>query len=279
MAIVEMKSMLEKARKEKYAVGAFNCFNIEMVQGIIAAAEEKKYPLILPLAESHIKFSDWELISYIMKNQAAKASVPIALQLDHAKKTETIEKAIEAGFSTVMFDGYELPFEEKIHQTKEIVEMAHRHSVLVEAPLGKIGTVGKESEAKYDHDAVTDPELVEEFTTKTGVDILAVSVGTTHGRAAGESHLDYERLQKICDNTDVFISLHGGSGVADDSYRRAISIGVEKISIFTRVSTAAVDEVAHVLENGRMRFPELLVQAKKGVTGEVGHLIDIFSNR
>ncbi len=274
-----MRNMLEKARKEKYAVGAFNCFNIEMVQGIIAAAEEKKYPLILPLAESHIKFSDWELISYIMKNQAAKASVPIALQLDHAKKTETIEKAIEAGFSTVMFDGYELPFEEKIHQTKEIVEMAHRHGVLVEAPLGKIGTVGKESEAKYDHDAVTDPELVEEFTTKTGVDILAVSVGTTHGRAAGESHLDYERLQKICNNTDVFISLHGGSGVADDSYRRAISIGVEKISIFTRVSTAAVDEIARVLENGRMRFPELLVQAKKGVTGEVGHLIDIFSNR
>ncbi len=279
MAIIEMRNMLEKARKEKYAVGAFNCFNIEMVQGIIAAAEEKKYPLILPLAESHIKFSDWELISYIMKNQAAKASVPIALQLDHAKKTETIEKAIEAGFSTVMFDGYELPFEEKIHQTKEIVEMAHRHGVLVEAPLGKIGTVGKESEAKYDHDAVTDPELVEEFTTKTGVDILAVSVGTTHGRAAGESHLDYERLQKICNNTDVFISLHGGSGVADDSYRRAISIGVEKISIFTRVSTAAVDEIARVLENGRMRFPELLVQAKKGVTGEVGHLIDIFSNR
>lgn len=279
MAIVEMRNMLEKARKEKYAVGAFNCFNIEMVQGIIAAAEEKKYPLILPLAESHIKFSDWELISYIMKNQAAKASVPIALQLDHAKKTETIEKAIEAGFSTVMFDGYELPFEEKIHQTKDIVEMAHRHGVLVEAPLGKIGTVGKESEAKYDHDAVTDPGLVEEFTTKTGVDILAVSVGTTHGRAAGESHLDYERLQKICDNTDVFISLHGGSGVADDSYRRAISIGVEKISIFTRVSTAAVDEIAHVLENGRMRFPELLVQAKRGVTGEVGHLIDIFSNR
>lgn len=279
MAIIEMRNMLEKARKEKYAVGAFNCFNIEMVQGIIAAAEEKKYPLILPLAESHIKFSDWELISYIMKNQAAKASVPIALQLDHAKKTETIEKAIEAGFSTVMFDGYELPFEEKIHQTKEIVEMAHRHGVLVEAPLGKIGTVGKESEAKYDHDAVTDPELVEEFTTKTGVDILAVSVGTTHGRAAGESHLDYERLQKICNNTDVFISLHGGSGVADDSYRRAISIGVEKISIFTRVSTAAVDEIARVLENGRMRFPELLVQAKKGVTGEVGHMIDIFSNR
>ncbi len=279
MAIIEMRNMLEKARKEKYAVGAFNCFNIEMVQGIIAAAEEKKYPLILPLAESHIKFSDWELISYIMKNQAAKASVPIALQLDHAKKTETIEKAIEAGFSTVMFDGYELPFEEKIHQTKEIVEMAHRHGVLVEAPLGKIGTVGKESEAKYDHDAVTDPELVEEFTTKTCVDILAVSVGTTHGRAAGESHLDYERLQKICNNTDVFISLHGGSGVADDSYRRAISIGVEKISIFTRVSTAAVDEIARVLENGRMRFPELLVQAKKGVTGEVGHLIDIFSNR
>lgn len=278
MAIVEMRGMLEEARAGKYAVGAFNCFNVEMVQGIIAAAEGKNYPLILPLAESHIKFSDWELISYIMKNQAAKASVPVALQLDHAKKTETIEKAIKAGFSTVMFDGYELPFEEKIHQTRDIVEMAHRHGVLVEAPLGKIGTVGKESETKYDHDAVTDPELVEEFTTKTGVDILAVSVGTTHGKAAGESHLDYERLQKICDNTDVFISLHGGSGVADDSYRRAISIGVEKISIFTRVSTAAVNEIARVLENGRMRFPELLVEAKKGVTGEVGHLIDIFSN-
>jgi fructose-bisphosphate aldolase class II len=279
MAIVEMRGMLEKAREGKYAVGAFNCFNIEMVQGIITAAEEKKFPLILPLAESHIKFSDWELISYIMKNQAAKASVPIALQLDHAKKTETIEKAIEAGFSTVMFDGYELPFEEKIHQTRDIVEIAHKHGVLVEAPLGKIGTVGKESKAKYDHDAVTDPDLVEEFTTKTGVDILAVSVGTTHGRAAGESHLDYVRLQKICDKTNVFISLHGGSGVADDSYRRAIGIGIEKISIFTRVSTAAVSEIINVLEDGRMRFPELLAEAKKGVTGEVEHLIDIFSNR
>lgn len=279
MAVVEMKGMLEEARKGRYAVGAFNCFNIEMVQGIIAAAEEKKYPLILPLAESHIKFSDWELITYIMKNQAAKASVPIALQLDHAKKVETIEKAIEAGFSTVMFDGYELPFEEKIHQTKDIVEMAHKHGVLVEAPLGKIGTVGKDNTAKYDHDAVTDPELVEEFTRRTGVDILAVSVGTTHGKAAGESHLDYDRLQKICDKTDVFISLHGGSGVADDSYRRAIDIGVHKISIFTRVSTAAVDEIIRVLENGRMRFPELLMEAKKGVTGEVEHLMEIFANR
>ena len=126
---------------------------------------------------------------------------------------------------------------------------------------------------------MTDPDLVEEFTTKTGVDILAVSVGTTHGRAAGESHLDYVRLQKICDKTNVFISLHGGSGVADDSYRRAIGIGIEKISIFTRVSTAAVSEIINVLEDGRMRFPELLAEAKKGVTGEVEHLIDIFSNR
>ena len=278
MAVVEMKGMLEDARKGRYAVGAFNCFNIEMVQGIIAAAEEKNYPLILPLAESHIKFSDWDLITYVMKNQAEKASVPIALQLDHAKKVETIEKAIEAGFSTVMFDGYELPFEEKIHQTRDIVEMAHSHGVLVEAPLGKIGTVGKDNTSKYDHDAVTDPDLVEEFTEKTGVDILAVSVGTTHGRAAGESHLDYDRLKKICDKTDVYISLHGGSGVADDSYRRAIDIGVDKISIFTRVSTAAVDEIIRVLAGGRMRFPELLVEAKKGVTKEVGHLMDIFSN-
>lgn len=279
MSIVTMKEMLEAARKGNYAVGAFNCFNIDMVMGAVAAAEARNYPLILPLAESHIKFSEWDLISNIMKAQAAKASVPVALQLDHAKKVETIEKAIEAGFSTVMFDGYELPFEEKIHQTRDVVEMAHKKGVLVEAPLGKIGTVGKESAPVYDHDAVTDPELVEEFTKKTGVDILAVSVGTTHGREPGESHLDYERLKRICDKTDVYISLHGGSGVADDSYRRAIDIGVDKISIFTRVSTAAVDEIENVLKNGRMRFPELLMEARKGVTGEIGHLMDIFSNR
>ncbi|WP_343248270.1 class II fructose-bisphosphate aldolase [Diplocloster hominis] len=279
MSIVKMQELLEDARKEKYAVGAFNCFNIEMVQGIISAAEEVNYPLILPLAESHIKFSDWELISYIMKNQSEKSTAKIALQLDHSKTFGTVEKALKAGFSTVMFDGYELAFEEKIRQTREIVEMAHASGALVEAPLGKIGTVGKDAAAKYDHDAITDPELVDEFTRKTGVDILAVSVGTMHGKTPGESHLDYDRLEKICQKTDVYISLHGGSGVSDDAYRRAIEIGVDKISIFTRVSTAAVDEIARVLENGCMRFPELLVEAKHGVTKEVARLMRIFANR
>jgi fructose-bisphosphate aldolase class II len=274
-----MQSMLETAREHHYAVGSFNCFNIEMVQGIIKAAEEQQSDVILALSESHIKFSDWDLITFVMKNQAEKTGARVAMQLDHSKKIETVEKALGAGFSSVMFDGYDLPFDEKIRQTGEIVRMAHSFGAVVEAPLGRINTVGSEAAPAYQHDDLTDPGLVEEFTARTGVDILAVSVGTTHGRSAGESHLDYDKLEAICRKTDVYISLHGGSGVGNEAYRRAIALGVHKISIFTRVSSAAVDAVIDTLAARRMRFPELLVEAKKGVTAEVGRLMNIFSNR
>ncbi len=280
MAIVQMKDLLTDARDNKYAVGSFNCFNIEMAQGIIDAAVKTKSPLILALSESHIKFSDWDLITYVMKNQAEKADAQIALQLDHSKTVETIEKALEAGFSSVMFDGYDLPFEEKIAQTKDIVAMAHQYNAVVEAPLGRISTVGKDSEPKYNHDDLTDPELVADFTQKSGVDILAVSVGTMHGRQSGQSVLDYDRIRAICANTDIFISLHGGSGVGEDAYREAIDIGVEKISIFTRVSTAAVNTIKKTLAGtDYIRFPELLVEAKKGVTEEVSTLMNIFAGK
>lgn len=276
MAIVSMKELLSRARTEKYAVGAFNVFNIETVQGVIAAAEAAGCPLVLPLSESHIKFSDWELITYVMKNQAERASVPVCLQLDHAKRMETVEKALKAGFGCVMFDGYDLPFDEKIRETAVAAAMAHRAGALAEAPLGRISTVGADTESKYAHDDVTDPSLVAEFTAKSGVDILAVSVGTMHGKKAGESTLDFPRLSEICKNTDAYISLHGGSGVSDDAYRLAIGAGVNKISIFTRVSTAAVDTIAAVLNERRMRFPELLAEAKRGLSQEVGRLIGIF---
>ena len=280
MAIVQMKDLLTHAKTRKYAVGSFNCFNIEMAQGIIDAAVHTQSPLILALSESHIKFSDWDLITYVMKNQAEKADAQIALQLDHSKTVETIEKALEAGFSSVMFDGYDLPFEEKIAQTKEIVEMAHTYNAVVEAPLGRISTVGKDTEPKYNHDDLTDPELVADFTQKSEVDILAVSVGTMHGRQSGQSVLDYDRIRAICSSTDIFISLHGGSGVGEDAYREAIDIGVEKISIFTRVSTAAVNTIKNTLAGtDYIRFPELLVEAKKGVTEEVSTLMNIFAGR
>jgi fructose-bisphosphate aldolase class II len=279
MSIVSMKELLGRARKEKYAVGAFNVFNIETVQAVIAAAEREGYPLILPLSESHIKFSDWEIISRVMKNQAERAGIPVCLQLDHAKKIETVVRALEAGFGCVMFDGYDLSFEEKMRETAEVAAMAHKRGALAEAPLGRINTVGVKTEAKYAHDDFTDPSLVREFTQKTGVDILAVSVGTIHGNKAGESTLDFPRLNEICQNTDAFISLHGGSGVGDESYRKAIGMGVNKISIFTRMSTAAVDSIVSALNGKRMRFPELLVEAKKGVADEAARLMKIFSNR
>ncbi|RKL63288.1 class II fructose-bisphosphate aldolase [Thermoanaerobacteraceae bacterium SP2] len=278
MPIVDMQELLTKAREGKFAIGSFNVFNIEMVQGIVAAAEQHRVPVILALSESHIKFSDFDLITFIMKDQAKKSSCPISLQLDHSKTFKTIKMALDAGFNSVMFDGYDLPFNEKIKQTAEIVEMAHKNNALVEAPLGRISTVGKNNEIKYSHDDITDPGLIEEFVTKTGIDILAVSVGTTHGRNPGESILDYSRLKNICEKTDAFISLHGGSGVKDKAYREAINIGVHKISIFTRVSNAAVNSIIETLKTTRMRLPELLVEARKGVTREAGYLMDIFKN-
>lgn len=277
MSLVNMQSLLKDAQNNGRAVGAFNVFNVEGIIADIAAAEKMNTPVILALAESQLKFLDFEVMAFAMKKLGEGSAVPVAMQFDHGKSIDMVKKAMDYGFSSVMFDGYDMPLEEKIKITAEIAEMAHEKGIAVEAPLGRINNVRKQEEVKYEHDKLTDPDLVGDFVTRTKVDNLAVSIGTIHGMMDGGTTLDFDRLGKIRKATGAYLSLHGGSGVKDNDYKKAIQMGVAKISIFTRISDAAVTYIINTLKDTRPRFPELMTTAKQGMIDEITYLMKIFN--
>jgi len=246
MALVPMSLLLEQARKGGYAVGAFNANNLEIVQGIVEAADELESPVILQASQGAIKYAGVDYITAIVKTASEKVKVPVALHLDHGTSFEQAVQCIRAGFSAVMFDGSKHSFEDNIANTLAVVRVARPAGVSVEAELGKIG--GTEDDISVsDRDAMmTVPEEAQEFVRRTGVDALAVAIGTAHGPYKGEPRLDFDRLQKIRGLVDVPLVLHGASGVPEDAIQKAISIGICKINIDTdlrQAFTAAVKQV------------------------------------
>ena len=276
MSYVTMQDLLKRAAEKGVAVGSFNVFNLDSLQGVINAAEIKNSPVIIAYAESHIKYGDLEVMAYAIQNLAERSKVEVATQFDHGKTIAMVKKAMGLGFSSVMYDGYDIPYEQKVEETREIVEAAHEKGLSVEAPLGRIGTVGEGDKKRYEHDKLTKPELVADFVNRTGIDNLAVAIGTMHGRKDGSTTLDLDLLKAIKNETNAYLSLHGGSGVKDDDYRKAIELGVSKISIFTRVANAGTSAIKKTLETSTPRFPDLMVPAKEGVSAEVQYLMDIF---
>ena len=246
MALVPMSLLLEQARKGGYAVGAFNANNLEIVQGIVEAADELESPVILQASQGAIKYAGVDYITAIVKTASEKVKVPVALHLDHGTSFEQAVQCIRAGFSAVMFDGSKHSFEDNIANTLAVVRVARPAGVSVEAELGKIG--GTEDDISVsDRDAMmTVPEEAQEFVRRTGVDALAVAIGTAHGPYKGEPRLDFDRLQKIRNLVDVPLVLHGASGVPEKAIQKAISIGICKINIDTdlrQAFTAAVKQV------------------------------------
>lgn len=263
--------LLVEARNSGKAVGSFNAVSLDFVDGITSAAEEAGRPVVVALSESHLKFIDMETFLWAVRSRSERVHVPVSAQFDHAQSPAALEEALKSGFPSVMFDGKGLPYEEKVRITAELVKMAHRFGAVLEAPLGTIGSTGKE-ESEYTH-----PDMVEDFVRRTGIDILAASVGTVHGLSPGEAHLDFERLRKICDLAKIDISLHGGSGVRDEGYGRAVDLGVNKISIFTRLSQAGVKSVQEVIASGKYRYPDFLSATRAAVKATVGNLMARFS--
>lgn len=246
MALVPMSLLLAGARKGGYAVGAFNANNLEIVQGIVEAADELNSPVILQASQGAIKYAGLDYIAAIVKTASEKVKVPVALHLDHGTSFEQTVQCIRAGFSAVMFDGSKHAFEENIAKTRAVVEVAKAAGVSVEAELGKIG--GTEDDISVsDRDAMmTAPEEAQEFVARTGIDALAVAIGTAHGPYKGEPRLDFDRLQKIRDLVDVPLVLHGASGVPEEAIQKAISLGICKINIDTdlrQAFTAAMKQV------------------------------------
>ncbi|MGI6488377.1 MAG: class II fructose-1,6-bisphosphate aldolase [Syntrophomonadaceae bacterium] len=247
MALVPIAQLLQEAEKGNYAVGAFNANNMEIVQAIMEAAQREKSPVIMQASQGAIKYAGLEFISAMVKVASEVSGVPIALHLDHGTSFEQVIRCIGSGFSSVMFDGSKLPLEENIEITNRVLEVARPLGVSVEAELGKIG--GTEDDIFVsDREAVyTDPEEARYFVEKTGVDCLAIAIGTAHGQYKGEPRLDFDRLETIYNLVKIPIVLHGSSGVPDDQIKRAISLGVRKVNIDTNIREAFVERARKVM--------------------------------
>jgi fructose-bisphosphate aldolase class II len=274
--LVTNKDLMVPARKNGYAIGAFNVQNLESMSAIAEAATEEKSPVIMQITPSVIKYAGLAYISNLVKTAAQLAPVPVAMHLDHGDSFETAVKCVEAGFSSVMIDGSFLSFEENVAVTKRVVSVAHPKGVSVEAELGKLAGVEERSVAEKDA-ILTDPEAATEFVEKTGVDTLAVAIGTSHGayKFKSEAKLDLERLKVISEKISIPLVLHGASsvpqglvekankygaeltgakGIPEDQYLKAIPLGIAKINIDTDLRLAFTATVREVLVNSPKNF-------------------------
>ena len=231
MALVKMKDLLKRAEEKNIGCGAFSVGNMEMVKGAIRAAEELNTPIILQIAEVRLKNSPLHLMGPMMVQAAKEAKVDVAVHLDHGLTFETVDKALEFGFTSVMLDASTLPFEENIAKVKTVVEKARKYGATVEAELGLVG--GSE-DGSCDHGIrCTDPDDAVVYARETGIDALAVAIGNAHGNYPVAPTLAFDVLEKIHEKVDIPLVLHGGSGITDKDFQRAISLGIRKVNIAT----------------------------------------------
>lgn len=247
MALVKMKDLLRRAEEKNIGCGAFSVGNMEMVRGAIRAAEELDTPIILQIAEVRLKNSPLHLMGPMMVQAAKEAKVDVAVHLDHGLTFETVDKALELGFTSVMLDDSTLPFEENIARVKAVVEKARKYGATVEAELGLVG--GSE-DGSCDHGIrCTDPDDAVVYARETGIDALAVAIGNAHGNYPVAPTLAFDVLEKIHEKVDIPLVLHGGSGITDKDFQRAISLGIRKVNIATASFNSLTAHVEKYMES------------------------------
>ena len=299
MALVSTKEMFAKAINDDYAIGAFNVNNMEIIQGIVDAAQAENAPLILQVSAGARKYAKPAYLTKLVEAAIIDTGVEVALHLDHGEDFDICKKCVDDGFTSVMIDGSKHPFEENIALTKEVVEYAHAHGVVVEAELGKLA--GVEDNIKVDARSATftDPDEAAEFVERTGVDSLAIAIGTSHGayKFKGEPYLDFERLKKIhALIPDTPLVLHGASsvlkefvdrcneyggqipgaqGVPEDMIREAAKYGICKVNIDTDLRLAMTAEIRRVLVENPAEFDprKYLGPGRDAITRMVQHKI------
>ena len=280
------------ARKNGYAIPALNVQNLESIKAVVEAATEEKSPVILQITPSVIKYAGLDYITALAKTAAQTAPVPLAIHLDHGEDYDTVAKCVNAGFSSVMIDGSFLSFSDNIAVTKKVVELAHPKNVSVEAELGKLA--GIEERSVEEKEAIlTDPDNAAEFVKKTGVDTLAVAIGTSHGayKFKSQAKLDLERLKAISKRVSIPLVLHGAScvpawivekaekygaklegakGVTEDQLQQAIKLGIAKINTDTDLRLAFLSTVREVLTTQPKEFdPRKILGPAKDAMKEV----------
>ncbi len=262
MPLITSKEIFKKAYRGGYAIGAFNVNNMEIIQGIVEAAKEEKSPVILQVSGGALKYANPIYLKKLVEAAIEDTDLPIVLHLDHGANFDICKKCVDLGFTSVMIDGSKYPFEENIRVTKKVVEYAHSKGVVVEAELGKLAGVEDAVKVNKKEATYTDPDEAVEFVERTGIDSLAVAIGTSHGayKFKGTPSLDFERLEIITKKLDGFpLVLHGAStvmpefvakcnefggklpgaqGVPEDMLRRAATLGVCKINVDTDLRLA-----------------------------------------
>lgn len=296
------RDLLAPARKNGYAVGAFNINNLEVLLAVTEAATEEKSPAVIALTPGAIKYGGLPYLLNMVKTAAEICPIPLSLHLDHGEEFDTVSKCIATGFTSVMIDGSNLKFEENIALTKRVVDIAHPRGVTVEAELGRLA--GVEEKTVEEKDAVlTDPDSAKEFVDRTKVDVLAVAVGTSHGayKFKAEPKLDFERLRKISAKIDLPLVLHGASsvpswilekagkygadlkgakGISEQHIKKAISLGIAKINIDTDLRLAFTATVREVLANSPKEYDprKILGPAKEAMKEVVRSKMQLFGS-
>ncbi|WP_455054956.1 class II fructose-bisphosphate aldolase [Merdimonas faecis] len=289
--LVSLKELMEDAEKGGYAVGAFNVSNLESLMAIMQAAEETGRGVILNYAEVHAPFLSMEQAALIMLDAAKKAKVPVCVHLDHGSSMESCIQAIRLGFTSVMLDASAKDYETNVRETKEIVRLAHSVGVTVEAELGHIfssdmGLAESPKEAEtlesFDsaEDVYTDPATAKDFVERTGVDVLAIAFGTTHGIYTKKPKLDLERITKIKEAIDIPFVMHGGSGLSKEEFQTAIRNGIRKINYYTYMTLAGGRAVKEALDqkspDENVFFHDIPMIAVEAMKENVKEAIQVF---
>lgn len=278
MPLVDSKGILEHARKARFAVGAFNADNMEMLQAIVEAAEEERAPVILQVSGGTIEYAGLSMAAAMIKAAAAQVDVPVVLHLDHGKGLEQNMRCLREGFTSLMFDGSALPYEENVAQTARLAKIAHSVGIPLEAELGMVlqtGATPQEVEA-----AMTDPDQARDFVQRSGCDALAVAIGSVHAMRGRGAELDNERLRAISDRVDVPLVLHGSSGVKHESVVEAIQNGICKVNVATHLRQGFVAGMREALEAmpDEVDFRKLLAPAREAAKERVREKMRLFGS-
>lgn len=275
--LVNLKEILQIAEEKKCAVGAFNTPNLECVLAVLAAAEKLEVPVIISHAEMHENVAPLAVIGPVMVHEAESAKVPVCVHLDHCETLAYMEKALDIGFTGVMYDGSTLPYAENVTNTKKAVQMSRPYHAGVEAEIGTLAS-REGGEVVAAGPVYTDPELAVRFCRETGIDALAPSFGTAHGIYKSKPVLDLDRVKVIAQKTGLPLVMHGGSGVSPEDYRIGIQNGLRKINYYSYMSKAGVSAVKAMLETEDVTFfHDLAMAAQRAMEADAERAMRVFA--
>lgn len=275
--LVTLKEILAVAMEKNWAIGSFNTPNLENLNAVIHAAEKLNLPVIISHAQVHEPYSALRIIGPVMVEAAKKSSVPVCVHLDHCESFDYMEEALKMGFTGIMYDGSVLPYEENVENTRRAVAMSHAYGASVEAELGQMGT-GETGGETHTGPVYTDPELAVAFCRETGIDALAPSFGTAHGVYKSQPVLDLERVKVIAEKTGLPLVMHGGSGVSDAEYRKAIKNGIRKVNYYTYMSKAGTRAVQEMLSRQQVTYyHDLALAAEQAMQEDVENAMRVFA--